>query len=98
VPRPQAAKLVWSPAARTDLVWLREFIALHNPDAARRAAQSLKKSANLIAEHPGIGTRLESRQDREIFVPFGARGYIIRYRYDGKMVVILRIWHSLEDR
>ena len=96
--RSQAAKLVWSPAARTDLVRLRKFVALHNLDAARRAAQSLKKSANLIAEHPGIGARLESRQDREIFVPFEAQGFIIRYRYDGKTVVILRIWHSLEDR
>jgi len=48
--------------------------------------------------HPGIGKRLEGRDDRELFVPFGQRGYVIRYQLDADDIVILRIWHSLEDR
>jgi plasmid stabilization system protein ParE len=48
--------------------------------------------------HPGIGRRLEGRQDRELIVPFGQRGYIIRYRLDEDVVVILKIWYGLEDR
>ncbi|MBN2700428.1 MAG: type II toxin-antitoxin system RelE/ParE family toxin [Methylothermaceae bacterium] len=91
-------KLVWSPASRRDLIRLREFIEPHNPTAARRAAETLKKAANLLLDHPAIGTRLEERQDRELFIPFGQSGYIIRYRLHEGTIVILRVWHGLEDR
>lgn len=57
-------KLVWSSAARNDLIRLREFIRRHNPGAARRAAVALKKGANLVLEHFGIGTRLEDREGK----------------------------------
>ncbi len=90
--------VIWSPTALADLVRLRKFIEPHNPGAARRAADSLKKAAKLLAEHPGLGKRLEGRADRELMVPFGQRGYALRYRQDGETIVVLKIWHSLEDR
>lgn len=96
--RSKTTSLIWSLAAQTDLIRLRQFIEPHNPEAARNAAQSLKKAANRIIQHPGIGVRLEGRQDRELFVPFGKRGYIIRYRIDDNAIVILKIWHSFEER
>ncbi|MDR3554170.1 MAG: type II toxin-antitoxin system RelE/ParE family toxin [Syntrophobacteraceae bacterium] len=90
--------LIWLPAARDDILRLRRFIEPDNPEAARRAAERLKKATNLLLVHPGVGKRLEGRQDRELFVPFGKHGYIIRYRLDGEAVVILRVWHALEDK
>lgn len=90
--------LIWSATARADLIRLRQFIEPHNPEAARNAAQALKKAASLIMQHPGIGTRLEGRQDRELVIPFGHRGYVMRYRIDGDSIVILKIWHGLEER
>jgi plasmid stabilization system protein ParE len=98
MPRSRALKLVWSPAARRDLIRLREFIEPHNPAAARRAAAMLRKAANLLQEQPGIGRRIEGREDRELSVPFGQRGYLLRYRLHEDTIVILRIWHGLEDR
>lgn len=98
MPGTRAPKLKWSAAALEDVKRLRQFIELHNPQAARRAAESLKQAADLLLTHPGIGKRLEGRQDRELFVPFGQRGYILRYRLDGEVIVILKIWHSLEKR
>lgn len=98
MPRPRKLKLVWSPAARRDLIRLREFIEPHNPDAARRAAEALKKAADLLLEHPAIGMRIEDRDDRELFIPHGQRGYIMRYRLHNETIVILRLWHGLEDR
>lgn len=98
MPGSRTLRLVWSPAARNDLIRLRDFIGEHNPDAARRAAEALKKAANLLLEHPGIGPRIEDREDRELFVPFGQRGYVLRYRLDEETIVILRLWHGLEDR
>jgi plasmid stabilization system protein ParE len=98
MPRSRALKLVWSPAARRDLIRLREFIEPHNPAAARRAAAVLRKAANLVQEQPGIGRRIAGREDRELSVPFGQRGYLLRYRLHEDTIVILRIWHGLEDR
>lgn len=96
--RSKTSPLIWSLTARADLIRLREFIEPHNQEAARNASNSLKKAANLIVQHPGIGTRLTGRQDRQLFVPFGKRGYVIRYRIDDDAIVILKIWHSLEER
>ncbi|WP_157197769.1 type II toxin-antitoxin system RelE/ParE family toxin [Methylomonas sp. 2B] len=45
-----------------------------------------------------MGKRLEGRQDRQLSVPFGERGYVIRYRLDGNEIVILKIWHWLKNR
>jgi plasmid stabilization system protein ParE len=98
MPRSRKLKLVWSAAARADLIRLREFITPHNPEAARRAAQTIKKGAALLLEHPAIGTRIEEREDRELFIPFGQRGYILRYRLHENTIVILRLWHGREDR
>jgi len=98
MPRSRALKLVWSPAARRDLIRLREFIEPHNPAAARRAAAVLRKAANLVQEQPGIGRQIAGREDRELSVPFGQRGYLLRYRLHEDTIVILRIWHGLEDR
>lgn len=98
MPASRTLKLIWSPAARADLIRLREFIEPHNPDAARRAAEALKKAAGLLLEHPAIGARLEDREDRELFIPYGQRGYIMRYRLHEETVVIVRVWHVREDR
>lgn len=90
--------LKWTEAARADLIRLRRFIEPKNPVAARRAAEALKKGADLLLEHPGMGRRLEGRPDRELDIPFGKRGYVMRYRLDGDDIVILKIWHSREER
>jgi plasmid stabilization system protein ParE len=90
--------LQWSPAAVADVQRIRAFIEPHNAPAARHAAASLKQAANTLLRHPGIGKRVDGREDRELLVPFGQRGYVIRYRLAGDAIVILRIWHGLEDR
>lgn len=98
MPGPRTLKLVWPPPARRDLVRLRDFTRQRNPDAAGRAAETLKKAANLLIEHPGIGPRIVDREDRESFVPIGQRGSVLRYRLHEDTIVILRLWHGLEDR
>lgn len=90
--------IVWSVASSRDIIRLRGFIEPKNPNAARRAAESIKKAASMLIEYPAIGKLVEGRQEREILIPFGKSGYVMRYRLDGNAVVILRIWHDLEDR
>ena len=90
--------LIWSEAARNDIARLYEFLKNENPDAAKLAIRSIKHGANSLVDFPALGKRLEGRNDREIFVPFGKRGYIIRYRLDGVTPIILRIWHGFENK
>lgn len=45
-----------------------------------------------------IGIQLEGREDREFFTPFGKNGYILRYQIIDQKLVILKIWHTHEDR
>ncbi len=90
--------LIWTPAARADLIRLRSFIDPHHPQAARRAAEAIKEGAKLLIAHPAIGKRVEERRDRELLIPFGNCGYVLRYRLEDQVVFILRVWHGLEKR
>jgi plasmid stabilization system protein ParE len=91
-------KIVWSVTASRDIIRLRSFIEPHNQNAARRAAEAIKKAPSVLMEFPLFGKLVEGRQEREILIPFGKRGYVMRYRLDANKVVILRIWHDLEER
>lgn len=98
MPGTQKLNLVWSLAARRDLIRLREFIEPNNPHAARRSSEKIRETTKLIRDNPGIGTRVEGRDDYELFTPFGRYGYILRYIIIRQEIVILRIWHTREDR
>jgi len=92
-------KLIWEPGALDDLSRLREFIQTKNPKAAVKAAQCIVKSANLLLDHPHLGHPMANLPEfNEIFVPFGQHGYVLRYRIDHENIIILRIWHTREDR
>ena len=95
---PANKKLIWTLPAREDIIRLREFIEPHNPEAAHRAAENLKKAALLLLENPHIGKPVERMEYRELIVPIGRRGYVIRYRVMGDEIIILRVWHGLEEK
>lgn len=88
-------KLVFSVAARDDLLRLREFIAEKNPRAARRSGRLLKTSVQKLVAHPRIGRPVEELPECRDLVT-GA--YVVRYRKTLHTVEIIRIWHSREDR
>ncbi len=35
---------------------------------------------------------------RELFVPFGAGAYVLRYRIHDDTIVVILAWHSREER
>lgn len=89
----------WSPAARGDLERLYEFIAEHSEEAAARAIQTLVNAADTLSDFPEKGRPWEHDVDsRELTVRFGARGYVVRYRFRDNVVFIVRVWHAREDR
>jgi addiction module RelE/StbE family toxin len=96
---PGPTRLIWLPEAVTDIQRLHQFIQRHNPAAARRAVERIKKAAARLQEHPASGKPVSKLTDfRDLLIPFGNGNYVLRYRLVGPLVVIVRVWHSREDR
>ena len=92
-------KLVWLPEALEDAQRLRLFLEDKNPTAAARSGRVLKAGASSLASFPEIGHPMADGTDRrELFLPFGMGGYVLRYIIDREVVVIIRAWHSKEQR
>ena len=92
------ARLIWTPHAQSDLARLRDFLAVKNLDAARRAIQTIRQGVKTLAAHPEIGRAVDNMppEFREWIIPFGGSSYVTRYRYDGEQVAILAVRHGRE--
>lgn len=91
-------EVVWLPAAARDVVRLRELIQNKNPHAARRAASRIIEAVQILVENPEAGKPVEEASAfRDLKIPFGEGGYILRYRREVNRVVIVRVRHSKED-
>lgn len=92
-------ELGWLPEALDDLKRLQAFIEPHSPAAAIRAINTLIEAAKTLQQFPEKGRPWDTVDGfRELPVRFGAKGYVIRYRLHEQRVIIVRVWHALEDR
>ncbi len=94
-------RLSWLPEALNDLIRLREFIRVHNPAAAGRAANRIRETVGKLPDNPLIGKSVDDINDstlRELFIPFGQGGYWLRYLIREENIIIVRIWHGRENR
>jgi plasmid stabilization system protein ParE len=91
-------ELIWSPAALKDVERLYRFLAEKNPDAARRAAKSIREAMNILRDQPGVGRPVADMDPkfREWFIAFGDTGYVCLYRFDGATAVVLAVRHQRE--
>lgn len=87
----------FSPAARRDFERLRLWLEERAPQAAESAIKLLFSTANALAEFPERG-RMATRGLRELIIPFGSAGYVLRYGVRRNRVIIARVFHSLERR
>jgi plasmid stabilization system protein ParE len=92
--------LRWLPEALRDVDRLHGFLKQKSPEAARRAAALILAGADTLGRHPEIGRPMsDGTGRRELVLPFGAGGYVLRYMLDGEgSPVVIRVWHSLENR
>ena len=90
----------WLPEALSDFEGLHDFVYSHSPDAAARAAQLLLDGVQMLRATPMLGRSMpDDSGRRELFLPFGAGAYVVRYRLQTpEIVVIIRIWHNRENR
>ena len=48
---------------------------------------------------PEQGMPLNDRlKRRELYLPFGAGAYVLRYRLEQERIIVIRVWHSRELR
>ena len=59
-------KVSYSPEAVDDLIRLREFIAIKNPQAAQRIARSIQKGIAQLKTFPYLGVEVEPAPNPEI--------------------------------
>lgn len=89
--------LRWTSKAHSDLVRLYEFLQPVNEAAAGRVVRQLVAGVKRIPAHPRIGVRLPEFSPREVRrVLIG--DHEIRYELAGTDVLVLRIFHTREDR
>ena len=89
-------RLIFSRAAVHDLVRLREFIAKHNPDTAKRLSQRLRGAIKGLVNNPQIGRPIPNFPGEIREMIFGK--YVVRYEVRTNSHYVLRIWHGKEDR
>ena len=93
------AKLKWLPQAKEDIHRLHQFLRKKNPRAAVNAVKAIRAGARKLGSYPKIGRPMDDDSGRrELFTAVGQWGYVLRYMLDGDDVVIVRVWHTSEDR
>ena len=90
----------WLPEALIDIERLHAFLNDKSPEAAARVANTILKGAEMLKTTPHIGRPMpDETERRELFMPFGAGAYVLRYiQQDIDTVIVIRVWHSREYR
>jgi len=93
------ANVVWLPEAKQDIQRLHDFLKEQNPQAAQACIQAIRAEAQQLGAYPESGRPMsDDTGRRQLFISFGAAGYVLRYMLDGDLVVVIRVWHTREDR
>ncbi len=90
-------KISYSPESIGDLIRLREFIEIKNPQAAQKIALSLNEGISQLKSFPFLGVEVELAPEPEKIRDLIVGNYIARYLIHSNQIYILRIWHHKEE-
>ncbi|MBC7780673.1 MAG: type II toxin-antitoxin system RelE/ParE family toxin [Proteobacteria bacterium] len=90
-------RLKWSRSAIGDLARLHAFLAPVNPTAATRLMGRLKQAPKMLQVEPRLGASLLEFAPREVRRML-VDDYELRYEVADDLVIVLRLWHTREDR
>ena len=88
-------RVAFARRAQIDLAAIAEFIAGHNPRAARRVILGIRDTCRLIAEHPGMGRNQARLMAKLRSHPHGS--YVIFYRPIDGGIEVVRVLHGARD-
>jgi plasmid stabilization system protein ParE len=85
--------ILLSSEARSDVMRLRNFLEARNPRAAVRAMRAIWSALQRLEQFPESGRATDDPGIRQIVVPFGASGYVVRYTImrDNQTILVTRI-------
>ncbi len=91
-------EIIFSPKAVGDLEKIVRYIALNNPEAARKVGQNLLDKTKELSQFPFKGQKVLEFDDADIRQII-LKPYRIVYRVeeDLKRVSIARFWHSSQE-
>lgn len=89
-------RVVWSRRAIADLVGIRQYIEQDQPEAARRVAERILRSAERLAKHAHLGRPGREPETRELVV--GGSPYIVCYEVREGFLAILAVLHAARER
>ena len=87
----------WTPSALTDVERIYAFVATVDPARGRAIVEALVNRVERLTQLPGIGQRVpryEPREVRRLFIG----DYELRYELKPSTIIVLRVWHTREDR
>ncbi|WP_426016927.1 type II toxin-antitoxin system RelE/ParE family toxin [Brevundimonas sp. DWR2-3-1b1] len=90
-------KMILSPRAELDFEAQVRWLQLHSPVAGRAVALRIVQTIDLLANFPDLGM-VVCGDVREKAVQFGREGFVIRYRRLSQTLIVLRIFHSRQNR
>ena len=93
--RRRCVRIIWSPAAKSDLAALHEFYREISPDHAFTVTALAVRAARLLAERPKLGPAVGDGDHRKWRV--AKTDHILIYRVDGRTLRISRVFHAAQD-
>lgn len=90
-------ELKWTGKAVSDLARLYEFLASVDAPAAERTVRALARAPETLLKNPRIGEQLFQFEPREVRRILVAR-YEMRYEIADETIIVLRLWHTREER
>ena len=92
-------EIEWSLDAVADLDRFATFLHERFPDLAARVATELVARTDVLRRHPKLGRAIAGREEyRELLLQVLGGTYVLQYRYDGRSILMLRIYHGREAR
>jgi plasmid stabilization system protein ParE len=92
-------KIEWSEDALSDLDRFMEFLGRERPSLAAIVAGEIIDKAQILSEHPRLGRPIAGREEyRQIVLQVLGAAYVFQYRFDGRRLMMLRVFHAREAR
>jgi toxin ParE1/3/4 len=85
-------RLRYTRRARIDIDGIHDWISRHNPQAATAVVDRIRKTAELLSEHPGLGRETDIHGIRILSV--SRYSYLIYHSLEGDELVIIHVRHG----
>jgi plasmid stabilization system protein ParE len=85
-------RIEWTRTALSNLDNAVEYIAADNPAAARKVAQQIWNTTQLLITQPGLGRPGRVAETRELVIT--GLPYVVPYLENDGIIVILRVLHT----